>query len=71
VFNRQYQVRSPRQPASIEEGSFSFGAFDAAVAYARKYLPGYEVIPRGRVGRFEAIHHADQVGAVIYVENLG
>ena len=62
------------QPRAIN-GSFSFGAFNAAQDYAAKMLPGYEAMPGGRVEspylwRFEAINHTDQLGAVIWVREL-
>ena len=63
------------QPSALSvAGSFAFGPFNAAQAYADKMLPGYEAIPGGRVERpnlyrFEAINHAQQLGAVIWVRS--
>ena len=61
-----------KQPYSDKiSGSFSFGAFDAAVSYCKGSLPGYEVIPGGVAysdcRRFDAIDHAAQLGASIWV----
>lgn len=61
--------------------TFSAGAFDAAKRYAADKLPSYEVIPGGtgqrahvdddgkvyKVMRFEAVDHAAQMGAVLWV----
>ena len=59
-------------PAGVVQGSFSFGAYDAAKKWVKEHLPTYEVIPGGQplhpVGRkFNAIDHSAGLGADIYV----
>ncbi len=75
--NRSYKIScrlAPQIPNAFPctvSGNFSFGSYDAAKKYAADNLPGYEVIPGGvpypNGRRFEAINHASQLGADIYV----
>lgn len=75
---RVYSISASAAPGvlthakGVVEGSFSFGALDAAKKWAQDNLPAYQVIPGGifvQSGerRFEAIDHDAQLGAVIYV----
>lgn len=81
--NRKYQVKVQLAPhlasetpkESTIEGSFSYGSFDAAEAYAARYLPDYQVIPGGQyynptLRKFEAINHKIGYGAVIWVTEV-
>jgi len=79
--DRHYSCRArvaPHLEAPLPDAfcmGFSKGFLDAARHYADQRLEGYEVVPGGaRLGpnlvRFDAINHADQTGAAVYVRWL-
>ena len=70
--NRRYMVSSANLPSGERSGGFAYGARDAARDYARDTLPGFDVIPGGRIEspglwRFEAVNQSTQRGAVLWV----
>lgn len=78
MMRRAYSVRAHTAPgidppaAREQSGGFAYGAWNAARDYARDTLPGYDVIPGGRlvapgVRAFDAIDYAGQRGAVLWV----
>jgi len=75
---RSYEVcTTNRNAPDTFKGSFSYGVYDAAKAYTKIYLTGYEVLEgsitsneRGHtVHRFEAVNYADQISTILYVQS--
>lgn len=63
-------------PSETISGGFAFGPFDAVKLYGEQNLPGFDAIPGGvRLSltdwRFGFINHRTQMGADVYVKDMG